>query len=74
MRIFGPLKSSELRSSLFAVMTFPVRKGHRGPAADYSLKEFRHREQAAAELVERGYERFVSNWKPKKPAQTARAY
>jgi len=56
----------ELRSGL------PVKKGHRGPAAEYSLKEVRHREQAAAELAERAYARFVSNWKPKKPAATTR--
>jgi transposase len=45
----------------------PPRRGQRGAAAEYSLKEVRDRERAAAELAERAYTRFVGNWKPRKP-------
>ncbi|MCM2347817.1 MAG: IS110 family transposase [Acidovorax soli] len=49
----------ELRAGL------PVKKGHRGPAADYNVKEIREREHAAAQLAEQAYTRFVANWQPK---------
>ncbi|HEY9207840.1 MAG TPA: transposase, partial [Acidovorax sp.] len=49
----------ELRAGL------PAKKGHRGPAADYNVKEIREREHAAAQLAEQAYTRFVANWQPK---------
>jgi transposase len=53
----------ELRAGL------PVRKGHRGSAAEYSIKEVRDRERSAAEVAERAYAPFVTGWQPKKPAR-----
>lgn len=40
----------------------PARKGHRGPAAEYSLRRVRERERAMLEQAERAYTRFVEGW------------
>jgi transposase len=54
----------ELRAGL------PTRKGHRGAAAEYNLKEIRDQERAAAQIAEQAYVRFVANWQPKKKPPT----
>ena len=54
----------ELRAGL------PARKGHRGAAAEYNLKEIRDQERAAAQIAEQAYVRFVANWQPKKKPPT----
>ena len=48
----------------------PARKGHRGAAAEYNLKEVRDQERAAAQIAEQAYVRFVANWQPKKKPPT----
>jgi len=61
-----PALTAKKRRELELRAGLPVRKGHRGSAAEYSIKEVRSRERAAAELAEHAYMRFVSNWKPRK--------
>jgi hypothetical protein len=55
------LRSLELRAGL------PPRRGQRGRAAAYSLKEVRRRERALAEQAELAYRQLVGNWQPKPP-------
>lgn len=61
-----PALTANKRRALELSAGLPPRKGHRGTAAEYSLKEVRERERAAAELAERAYSRFVAGWKPRK--------
>jgi transposase len=55
------LRALELRAGL------PPRRGQRGRAAAYSLKEVRRRERALAEQAELAYRQLVGNWQPKPP-------
>lgn len=63
-----PALTAQKRRNLELRAGMPVRKGQRGSAAEYSLKDVRDRERAAAEMTERAYVRFVGNWKPKRPS------
>jgi transposase len=45
----------------------PSRRGQRGKAAAYSLKEVRRREEDLAEQAERTYRQLVANWQTKAP-------
>ena len=45
----------------------PARKGQRGPAAEYSLREVREKEREMLEHAERAYARFVEGWKRRGP-------
>jgi transposase len=63
-----PALAAKKRRELELRAGLPVRKGHRGPAAEYSIKELRDRERAAADLAERAYTRFVASWTPKRPS------
>jgi transposase len=46
----------------------PQQKGsRRGPAYAYNIKALRDREMLIAAQAERSYERFVSQWKPRRP-------
>jgi len=58
------LRALELRAGK------PSRRGRKGSAATYSLREVRRREAALAEQGERAYRQLVANWKSKPPAKT----
>src|SRR5579883_2121602 len=52
----------------------PQQKGsRRGPADAYNIKALRDREMLIAAQAEQSYERFVSQWKPRRPKTGARA-
>jgi hypothetical protein len=52
----------------------PQQKGsRRGPAYAYKIKSLRDREILIAAQAEQSYERFVSQWKPRRPKTGARA-
>jgi transposase len=52
----------------------PQQKGsRRGPACAYNIKALRDREMLIAAQAEQSYERFVSQWKPRRPKTGARA-
>jgi transposase len=61
------LRALELRAGL------PSRRGQKGKAAAYSLKEVRRRENALAEQAEDAYRQLVSDWQTKGPAARAGA-
>ncbi len=63
-----PALTAKKRRELELRAGMPAKKGHRGPAAEYSLKEVRATERAAAQVAEQAYVRFVANWRPKKPS------
>jgi transposase len=46
----------------------PSRRGQKGTAASYSLKEVRRRERELAEQAERAYRQLVADWQAKAPA------
>jgi hypothetical protein len=46
----------------------PSRRGQKGNAAAYSLKDVRARERALTEQAEHAYQRLVSDWQAKAPA------
>jgi transposase len=46
----------------------PSRRGQKGTAAGYSLKEVRRRERDLAEQAERAYRQLVADWQAKTPA------
>ena len=66
-----PALTAKKRRELELRAGLPARKGHRGPAAEYSLKQVRDRERAAAEMAERAYTRFVANWTPARSSRRA---
>ncbi len=49
-----------------------ARRGQKGTAATYSLKEVRRRDREIAEQAEHAYRQLVANWRPKGP-QTGQA-
>ena len=55
------LRALELRAGMAA------RRGQKGKAATYSLKEVRRREREIAEQAEHAYRQLVANWRPKRP-------
>jgi transposase len=57
------LRKLELRAGL------PSRRGQKGTAAAYSLKEVRRRERELAEQAEHAYRQLVSDWQAKAPAK-----
>jgi transposase len=60
------LRALELRAGL------PPRRGRKGTAAAYSLKEVRRRERALTEQAEVAYRQLVADWQPKRPAAKPR--
>ena len=56
------LRALELKAGM------PSRRGQKGTAAAYSLKDVRAREKALAEQAERAYTQMVANWQAKAPA------
>jgi transposase len=57
------LRALELRAGL------PSRRGQKGKAAAYSLKEVRRRERELAEQAEHAYRQLVADWQAKAPAK-----
>jgi transposase len=57
------IRALELRAGM------PSRRGRKGSAATYSLREVRRREAALAEQGERAYRQLLANWKSK-PTKT----
>jgi transposase len=55
------LRALELRAGM------APRRGRKGKAAAYSLKEVRRRERELTEQAEQAYRQLVANWKPKGP-------
>jgi Transposase IS116/IS110/IS902 family len=55
------LRRLELRAGL------PSRRGQKGTAAAYSLKEVRRRENALTEQAEHAYRQLVADWQAKGP-------
>jgi transposase len=60
------LRALELRAGL------PSRRGQKGKAANYSLKEVRRRERELAEQGERAYRQLVADWQANRPAAKTR--
>ena len=56
------LRALELKAGM------PSRRGQKGSAAAYSLKDVRAREKALAEQAERTYQHLVADWQAKAPA------
>jgi transposase len=56
------LRALELRAGM------PSRRGQKGKAAAYSLKEVRRRERELAEQAEQTYRQLVADWQAKAPA------
>ena len=57
------LRALELRAGM------PARRGQKGKAAAYSLKDVRARELALSEQAEHAYQRLVADWQAKTPAK-----
>jgi transposase len=57
------LRALELRAGL------PSRRGQKGKAAAYSLKEVRRRERELAEQAEQAYRQLVADWQAKSPTK-----
>ena len=57
------LRALQLRAGM------PARRGRKGTASDYSLKEVRQRELALAEQAEHAYRQQVADWQANRPAQ-----
>ena len=47
----------------------PARRGQKGPAAAYSIKQLRDRERATVEREERVYAKRVANWQARPPSR-----
>src|ERR687897_899181 len=60
------LRALQLRAGM------PPRRGQKGTAAAYSLKEIRRRERALTEQAEVAYRQLVADWQPKRPATNPR--
>jgi transposase len=57
------LRALELRAGM------PSRRGQKGKAAAYSLKEVRRRERELAEQAEHAYRQLVADWQAKRPTK-----
>jgi hypothetical protein len=57
------LRALELRAGM------PARRGKKGTAANYSLKDVRQRELALAEQAEHAYRQQVAEWQAKAPTK-----
>ena len=68
-----PALAAKKRRELELRAGLPVRKGHRGSAAEYSLKEVREHERTMAEQTERAYARFVARWQARPKARSTGA-
>lgn len=61
------MRRLELRAGM------PSKRGQKGKAADYSLKEIRARERAVTEQAEHAYRQVVADWQAKGPAREQNA-
>ena len=64
----GPSLTAKKLRALELKAGRPSRRGHKGTAAAYSLKNVRAREKALAEQAERTYAQLVADWQAKAPA------
>jgi transposase len=62
-----PSLTIKKRRALELQAGLPSRRGQRGQAAAYSLKEVRRRENELAAQGERVYRHLVAGWQPKRP-------
>jgi len=62
-----PALTAQKHRALELQAGLPSRKGQRGPAAEYSLREVREKERAMLERAEKAYTRFVEGWKRRGP-------
>lgn len=51
----------------------PARRGQKGPAAAYSIKQLRDRERATVEREERAYAKRVAHWQERPPSRRRNA-
>jgi transposase len=63
-----PSLTANKRRALELKAGVPSRRGQKGTAAGYSLKDVRAREKALAEQAERAYAQMVADWQAKTPA------
>lgn len=69
-----PALTAAKRRALELQAGWPARRGQKGEAAAYSLKQVRDQERALAEQAERAYVRFVGRWRAQpKPKSTGAA-
>jgi transposase len=68
-----PSLTIKKRRALELQAGLPSRRGQKGRAAAYSLKEIRRREAELAAQGERSYQHFIAGWQPKKKAGVAAA-
>jgi transposase len=58
-----PALTAAKRRALELQAGWPAKRGQKGEAAAYSLKQVRNQERAIAEQAERAYARFVARWR-----------
>jgi transposase len=68
----GPRSPTSRLRALELRVGMPPRRGRKGTAAAYSLKEVRRRERALTEQAEVAYRQLVTDWQPKRPATKPR--
>jgi transposase len=69
-----PALTAAKRRALELQAGWPAKRGQKGEAAAYSLKQVRDQERALAEQAERAYARFVARWRAQpKPKSTGAA-
>jgi transposase len=69
-----PALTAAKRRALELQAGWPAKRGQKGEAAAYSLKQVRDQERALAEQAERAYVRFVGRWRAQpKPKSTGAA-
>jgi transposase len=69
-----PALTAAKRRALELQAGWPAKRGQKGEAAAYSLKQVRDQERALAEQAERTYARFVGRWRAQpKPKSTGAA-
>ncbi len=67
-----PALTAAKRRALELQAGWPAKRGQKGEAAAYSLKQVRNQERAVAEQAERAYARFVARWRAR-PKSTGAA-
>ncbi len=69
-----PLLWAQKRRSLELRAGLPARRGQRGSAHGYNLKERRAQKQAIGAQAERAYQTFVAHWRPQRPRRNTVAF
>jgi hypothetical protein len=71
LRLRAPVADRQEAPRARAARGLPPRRGQRGTATAYWLKEVRRRENELAAQGEQAYRRLVAAWQPKRPATRA---